>query len=69
MLRTYRERVMVGTPEKVREQILGLVQLTAADAVMVLTITHDPAARLRSYELLSEAFGLTAPAEAASGSW
>ena len=29
-----------------------------ADELIVLTITHDFAARLRSYELVAEAFGL-----------
>ena len=28
------------------------------DELVVVTITHDPKARLRSYELLAEAFGL-----------
>src|SRR3954447_20249972 len=54
-------RGVIGSPEKVRE---GLEQVAAeygAQEVMVVTITHDPAARLRSYELIAEAFGL-APA-------
>jgi len=29
-----------------------------ADEVMIVTITYDHAARRRSYELISEAFGL-----------
>jgi hypothetical protein len=28
------------------------------DELVVVTITHDPKARLRSYELLAQAFGL-----------
>ena len=28
------------------------------DELMVLTVCHDPRARLRSYELLADAFGL-----------
>jgi hypothetical protein len=31
------------------------------DEVMVVTIVHSLAARLRSYELLAEAFGLAGP--------
>jgi hypothetical protein len=30
-----------------------------ADELIVVTITHDFKARLRSYELLADAFGLT----------
>ena len=30
-----------------------------AEEVIVLTITHDHAARRRSYELIADAFGLT----------
>jgi alkanesulfonate monooxygenase SsuD/methylene tetrahydromethanopterin reductase-like flavin-dependent oxidoreductase (luciferase family) len=48
----------VGTPEQVRERLLGMVAEFQADELIVVTITHDFKARLRSYELLAEAFGL-----------
>jgi alkanesulfonate monooxygenase SsuD/methylene tetrahydromethanopterin reductase-like flavin-dependent oxidoreductase (luciferase family) len=48
----------VGTPEQVRERLLGMVADFQADELIVVTITHDFKARLRSYELLAEAFGL-----------
>ena len=38
----------------------------ALDELVVVTWTHDPAPRQRSYELLAEAFGLAAP-QAAPG--
>ena len=46
---------------RARHGAAGLEQIAAeygADEVMVVTITHDHAARRRSYELLAEAFGL-----------
>ena len=33
---------------------------TAADELMITTMVHDPADRIRSYELIAEAFGLGA---------
>jgi luciferase family oxidoreductase group 1 len=51
-------RGIVGTPEKVRERIEEVAAEYGADEVIVLTITHDHAARRRSYELIAGAFGL-----------
>src|SRR5690242_21877540 len=53
-----RRRSVVGTPEQVRERLLALVAEYGADELVVVTITHDFKARLRSYELLAEAFEL-----------
>jgi luciferase family oxidoreductase group 1 len=48
-----RERQFVGTAESVVRTIRDLVAETAADEVMVTTMVHGPAERLRSYELLA----------------
>jgi hypothetical protein len=40
----------------VRQRIEALAARTKADEVMVTTVTHDYAARLRSYQLLAAAF-------------
>jgi len=53
-----RRRSVVGTPEQVRERLLGMAAAHGADELMLVTITHDPKARMRSYELVAEAFGL-----------
>ncbi|WP_224363537.1 LLM class flavin-dependent oxidoreductase [Hyalangium versicolor] len=45
-----------GSPETVKRRIDALVERTSADEVMVLTNTYGHAERLRSYELLAEAF-------------
>lgn len=53
-------RTIVGTPERVREQIERVVEEYGAQEAVVVTITHDHAARRRSYELIAEAFALDA---------
>ncbi len=53
-----REKVTIGGPERVRDEVTALADAFGVDEVMVVTVVHDPAARLRSYELLAEAFGL-----------
>ena len=44
----------VGSPVSVREQLGDIVERTAADELIVAGAIHDPAARLRSYELLAQ---------------
>ena len=53
-----RQRTVAGAPEQVRARLLALAGEYDVDELVVVTITHDPKARLRSYELLAEAFGL-----------
>ena len=54
---------VVGSPGTVRRGIEELLELTGADELIVAAAIHDHAARLRSYEILSEA----APREFSSG--
>jgi luciferase family oxidoreductase group 1 len=51
-------RITAGTPEQVRAGIETIAHQYGADEVIVVTITYDHAARVRSYELLADAFGL-----------
>jgi luciferase family oxidoreductase group 1 len=53
-----RRRQVVGTPAQVKEQLLALGALYGVEEFVVVTICHDFAARLRSYALLAESFGL-----------
>jgi luciferase family oxidoreductase group 1 len=53
-----RARHIVGSPETVRARLTALAAEAGADEVIVTTQVHDPADRLRSYELLAEAMGL-----------
>src|ERR1700683_2014441 len=49
---------IVGTPEQVRARVEHIASRSEADEVMIATHAYDPAARVRSYELVAEAFGL-----------
>lgn len=61
----HRRRNIVGTPDQVREKLDALLARYGVDEAVVVTITHDHRARLKSYELLAEAYGLAPLAEAA----
>jgi luciferase family oxidoreductase group 1 len=62
LLGSVARRSVVGTKEKVHAQLSELAAAHHADELVVVTITYDFASRLRSYELLAEAFGLTTTA-------
>jgi luciferase family oxidoreductase group 1 len=51
-------RVVVGAPEQVHARLTDMADALHVDEVMVVTVVHDHRARLRSHELLAEAFGL-----------
>jgi len=51
-------RYVVGTPDHVCEQLMLIADELRVQELMIVTITHDHAARLRSYELLAGAFEL-----------
>jgi luciferase family oxidoreductase group 1 len=53
-----RRRMVVGTPGRVKAQLLEMAAAYGVDELVIVTITHDFADRVRSYELLAEAFGL-----------
>jgi luciferase family oxidoreductase group 1 len=50
--------LIAGTPDNVRERIEAAAREAGADEAIVMTIVHDPQARLRSYELLADSFEL-----------
>jgi alkanesulfonate monooxygenase SsuD/methylene tetrahydromethanopterin reductase-like flavin-dependent oxidoreductase (luciferase family) len=53
-----RRRTIAGAPEQVRERLTALAHEYGADELKVVTIAYDFKARLRSYQLLAEVFGL-----------
>jgi luciferase family oxidoreductase group 1 len=59
-----RPRSIIGTPERVAARMRHLEEQFEADEVIVLTVAASYAARLRSYQLLAEAFELEAAAPA-----
>lgn len=56
-----RKGLVVGGPARVTEELRRLARAFDTEELLVLTICHDPGARLRSYELLAETFELAAP--------
>lgn len=57
-------RMVLGSPETVRTQLEEIVAGYGAEEVVIVTITHEHAARRRSYELIADAFGTRASAPA-----
>ncbi|EQA34794.1 luciferase family oxidoreductase, group 1 [Leptospira inadai serovar Lyme str. 10] len=53
-----RGRMVTGTPDQVKVKLLQLAKEYQVDEIVVTTITHDFGDRLRSYQLLAEAFEL-----------
>ena len=64
LLRAWEVPLVVGEPDEVRAGLEALVARTGVDELMVTTNVHGPDDRLRSYELVAEAWPLT-PAPAA----
>jgi luciferase family oxidoreductase group 1 len=54
-----RRPLAVGTAAEVKAELDELAEAFGADELVVVTICHDHAARVRSYELLAEAYELT----------
>jgi luciferase family oxidoreductase group 1 len=52
-------RVVLGTPDVVKQRLLEIKAEFEADELMVITITGDYDSRLHSYELLANTFGLS----------
>lgn len=57
----HRRRVVLGTPDAVRDRLLELKTAYQADELMVITITGDYESRIKSYTLLARAFGMSKP--------
>jgi luciferase family oxidoreductase group 1 len=54
IVRNYLASKIIGGPETVGRKVSELLTSTAADEFMVVTIVHDHADRVRSYELLTD---------------
>lgn len=57
-LEDMKQRSIYGDPSEVRDQLLELGDKYDTDEFVIVTITHDFKHRVRSYELLAEAFAL-----------
>jgi luciferase family oxidoreductase group 1 len=59
--------IVHGDPDAVREGLNALVERTGADELVITSNAHTPAARLRSYDLIADAYGFPKDAAAAEG--
>lgn len=57
-------RMIVGGPEKVRDQLTELAERSGADELMLMTNTHSLEDRRRSFSLVAEAFSVAPSAPA-----
>lgn len=53
-----RKRVVVGSQQTVKNELLKLSEQYETDELMIATIVHDYEAKRRSFKLLAEAFGI-----------
>ncbi|HEY5012253.1 MAG TPA: LLM class flavin-dependent oxidoreductase [Acidimicrobiia bacterium] len=58
LVRTWTAPLIVGDPDEVRTQLEALALRTGVDELMITTMVHGATDRLRSYELLAEAWNL-----------
>jgi luciferase family oxidoreductase group 1 len=59
-------RAFVGAPEQLRDRLIDMCSQLGVDELMVVTVVHDHQARLRSHELLAQAFELRPPSASSS---
>lgn len=55
-MRQNRERRVIGTPDQVKEQLLRMAQDYQISEILINSPIHDEKSRIRSYELIAEAF-------------
>ncbi len=59
-LQRLRDSALIGSAATVGHKLRQLAARLEVDELVVITWTHDPAAQMRSYELLAQEFALTA---------
>jgi luciferase family oxidoreductase group 1 len=57
-IESLRRKAVAGTAEQVAERLSDIARELDLDELVIVTWTHDPAPRDRSYALLAQAFGL-----------
>jgi alkanesulfonate monooxygenase SsuD/methylene tetrahydromethanopterin reductase-like flavin-dependent oxidoreductase (luciferase family) len=59
-----RRAAIYGAPDAVAGRLCRLAEAFTADEIVIVTMTHDPADRLHSYQLIAAEMGLARPAKA-----
>ncbi|MBV7506475.1 hypothetical protein KW850_14520 [Bacillus sp. sid0103] len=52
-LEIMKEKMIMGNPQKVYQKLKEQQAMYHADEIMIVTITHSPADRIRSYQLIA----------------
>jgi len=58
VVRSWTASHVVGSPDTVRRELAELIERTGVDELMLTTMVHGHADRVRSYELVADAVGL-----------
>ncbi len=64
LIRQWHAPLVLGTPDEVREQLTELAERTRVDEMMISTMVHGHADRMRSYALVADAWALRPAATA-----
>jgi luciferase family oxidoreductase group 1 len=54
LLREMKNNMIIGNPQQVKKRIEELQEKYKADEIMIVTITHSPADKIRSYKLIAQ---------------
>jgi len=57
-IRQIRQRRIIGTPDQVKERLLRMGEDYGVGEILINSPIHDEKARIRSYKLIAEAFGM-----------
>ncbi|WP_121613079.1 LLM class flavin-dependent oxidoreductase [Mesobacillus foraminis] len=53
-LKKMKQKMIIGNPGRVKEKLIELKDLYKADEIMLVTITHSPEDKVRSYQLIAD---------------
>lgn len=57
-LEKMKQKMLIGDPEKIKLRLMELQEKYQADEIMLVTITHSPEDKRKSYQLIAEECGL-----------
>lgn len=60
-LEKMKQKIIIGNPSEVKSRLMEMEEKYQADEIMLVTITHSPEAKRKSYQLIAEACGLKSP--------
>jgi len=53
-LQRLKPNMIIGGPQRIKNEFLALQEKTGADEIMIVTITHSPEDRIHSYKLIAD---------------